>query len=68
MKMFGLVMYKLYIDDKLSCCIIISLFLLLLLYVQQYGWLTGAAQCDVYKCNRKSKDGVDMKCACAYIV
>ena len=32
----------------------ISLFLLPILYVQQCSQLTGAAQCDVYKCNVKS--------------
>ena len=56
-----------YVDDKLSCCFSISLFLLLVLYVQQCSPFTDAAQCDVYKCNAKSKDGVDIKCPCAYI-
>ena len=51
-------MNVLYIDvlmTNFSVLYSISLFLLPILYVQQRGQLTGAAQYDVYKCNVKSK-------------
>ena len=59
-----------YNDDKLLCIVFYIFISTSGLYVQQCGQLTGAAQCDVYKCNAKSNvssSGVDMKCACAYI-
>ena len=54
MMLGGPVMYIIYSDDKLFCCITIFLFLLLVLYVQQCSRLTGTAQYDVYKCSMKS--------------
>ena len=52
-----LVMFDLYIDVLITNFPVlysITFFLLPILYVQQCGQLTGAAQCGVYKCNVKS--------------